>query len=117
MSNIEEQLRSALTTIHDNLHQGRIKEAESACHDALKGAIVMPVNITLSDAAKLDAFMRAFNELADRYKLVTCAVTFVPSKIDAGKTSIQLGGHQGACQMVSNVMKLAQANSGLTAEK
>ena len=104
MKNEEERLRAAIATIHDHLHHNRINEAHKAAECAIEGKEVVPKNLFLSDAARLDLFMREFNALAQAHKMNACTVVLMESKTQLGAYSIQIGGQVMACEYVESQM-------------
>ena len=97
-------LRAALHTAHDHLHHDRIDQAHQALHCALGEAVLDTGNVSATDAAALQSFVVAFNQLAQGHGLLACTVVFVPSATKEGFTSIQMGGNVYAIQSLRHLL-------------
>lgn len=92
------RLRAAVGAIHDLLHRGDVDGAHKACECAMDGDTVSQPSISAGETANLHAFAAEFNQLCNKHRCASAAVTLIP--IGANKASVQLCGNVDVCKVV-----------------
>ena len=90
-----DRLRAKLHAAHDLLHNDRLNDLHELLHcdsceeaaEALTGQ-----NISVGSAARLAAFIPAFNRLCATHQINAAACAMIPSAVRKGFVSIQFGG-------------------------